>query len=673
MKYSFRSLPLLLFILLVATAGFSAFTPTEWSQRQTLTVATPGLVKVAVPAATFDANQPGLADLRLVDASGQEISYLLDTPPADDDALRSRLLHPKSFEITPEDQSMTRLLIATGTTEKLESIDLETAAPFFLKAAHVDVSADGKEWQSLGPAVPVFRQFGAEQLRLSLNRQSAAFVRVTLDDFRSRPVAFTGARLLRTPAAASPPPLIPLGAGITRRDEFAGETVLTVTLDGRHVPLAALAFETKEPLFMRRVTVTVREVRGAVSTERTIGAGTLYRVALEGAPARAQLELPLEFTPLARELLVHFHNGDSPPLVIDGVQAKQHAIALLFMAPASGSYTLLSGNPQVTTPRYDLAAFAGEMRQASADALIPGPIEPMPDYHPRESLGTAPLPDVPLTGVPLDTKDWPQRQPVQITRTGVQELELNLAALARARPDFADLRLLHAGNQIPYVLEQPALARPLVVTPVATPDPKHPTMSVWRVSLPQTGLPLQKIVLTSVTPLFQRQFRIYETPANQNGITREATLAAGPWSRTPEPGVPETRIFELSDRPRSDTIWIETDNGDNPAIALGAVQVIYPVVRLVFKVADTDGFTLTYGNPNANAPRYDLSLVAVKLLTASRQVAQLPGDNVEAANPAPKSFLASINNTSIFWAALILVVVVLLVVVAKLLPKPPAG
>lgn len=664
----------LLVALIAAANGFGAITPTEWSHRQTMPVKAPGLTKIAVSAGTFDTNQPGLTDLRLIDSAGREISYLLDAPPSPDETeQRDRFVQPKSFGLVPGDPAMTRLLIATGTSDKLESIDLETSAPFFLKAAHVDISSDGQEWRSLGPAVPVFRQFGAEQLRLSLDGQAAAFVRVTLDDFRSRPVAFNGARLLRIPAAASPAPLVPLGARITRRDEFAGETVLTVTLDGRHVPLAALAFETKDPLFMRRVTVTVREVRGAISSERIVGAGTLYRVALDGAPARAQLELPVEFTPLTRELFVHFHNGDSPPLTIEAVEAKQHAVNLLFMASAAGNYTLLSGNAQVAAPRYDLAAFASEMRKAGAALVAPGEIEPMPDYRPRESLGTAPLPDVPLTGAPLDAKEWSQRQPVQLARAGVQELELNLAALASARPDFGDLRLLHAGNQIPYVLEQPALARSLPVTPVATPDAKRPNVSVWRVALPQAGLPLQRLVLTSTTPLFQRQFKIYEKLTNQNGVAREAILAAGSWSRTPEPGVPENRIFELSDRPRGNTLWIETDNGDNPAIALGSVQVVYPVVRLIFKTAETDGFTLAYGNKQVGAPHYDLSLVAVKLLTASRAVAQLPADNLTAAVADPGTGLGGLKATAVFWAALALVVIVLLVVVAKLLPKPPAG
>jgi len=655
-------------LFLVSIAATAAITPTEWQHRQTLQVTVPGLNRLALPAVTFDAAQMNLADLRLLDASGAEVPYLLDRDLSVRGYERASAFSPKSFRLTSTGEG-TQLLFETGTGSRLDAITLETSLPFFLKAAHVDVSADGVEWQSLGPAVPVFRQFGAEQLLLNLNRRALAFIRVTLDDFHSRPVAFTGAKLLPSPTRAEPPSLAPLGARITRRDEFAGETVLTVTLDGKNVPLAGLTLAAKDRLFMRRVTVAIRMVQGDVSSERTLASSTIYRVALEGAPDREQLELPLSFTATTRELLVHIHNGDSPPLTLDGVSASQHPVNLLFLAPAAGSYTLLSGNAQISPPRYDLAGFAGEMRGAGAAAVSAGNLEAVPDYRPRESLATAPLPDVPLLGAPLDTKDWPHRRVIQLAQPGVQELELDPEVLARARHDYADLRVMRGGNQIPYVLEQPALARSLMLTPVAAPDPKRPTVSIWRLDLPQSGLPLRRLVLGSSTPLFQRQLRIYEKWKDQNGGNVESPLASGAWSRTPEPGTPETRIFELPDRLRTGTIWVEADNGDNPAIALGAVQAIYPVVRLVFKVAETDGFTLAYGHRNANAPRYDLSLVAVKLLTAGRHAAQISAGETTAAKP-PRS---GINGGYVFWGALALVVVVLLVVVAKLLPKPPAA
>ena len=671
--------PCLSLVILFAATGSvrldAAVNPTEWTHRQQVVVNEPGLVRISVPAATVDQAQSGLADLRLLDPAGREAAYLIDrdlpyrrlsaafeTP---------KVVRPLSFRVTTTDDS-TQLLIETGTTRLPESMTLETAAPWFLKAAHVEISADGETWESTGPAVPVFRQFGAEQLRLALPLRDKphGFVRVTLADFRSRRIAFTGASLQPAPVRATPPVLVPVGAVITRRDEFAGETVLTVTLDGKNVPLAELVLEATDALFMRRVTVAIREVRGDVPEERVLATGTVYRVALEGAQAQAQLAVPLDFAPPTRELLVHIHNGDSPPLSLDTVQARQHPVNLLFHASGAGNYTLLSGNPQAAAPRYDLAAFAGEMRTAAATAVVPGALEPMPGYHPRDSLAEPPLPDVPLAGAPLDTKDWLYRRSVQISRAGVQELELDPEALARTRPDFADLRLLRNGNQIPYVLERPALARSLALTPAVTPDAKRPGYSVWRLMLPQAGLPLERLVLTCATPLFAREIRIYEKVTGTDGRTREIDLAKGTWSRTPEPGATETRLFELSGRAQTDTLWIETDNGDNPAIALGKVQIVHPVVRLVFKVAETDGCALAYGNVEAAAPRYDLRLVAVKLLTSGRFVARL----ADGGQPvAAGSLLAHINNRYLLWGALALVVVVLLVVVAKLLPKPPAA
>jgi len=144
-------------------------------------------------------------------------------------------------------------------------------------------------------------------------------------------------------------------------------------------------------------------------------------------------------------------------------------------------------------------------------------------------------------------------------------------------------------------------------------------------------------------------------------------LAAGQWDRTPQPGVAENRIFDLNGRTRSDTLWIECDNGDNPAIQLGTTQIIYPVVRLVFKAAETDGFLLVYGNREVTAPRYDLALVAGRLLTSPRSVARL--GEVAQGNVTSTPF-AGLKGGVVFWGALALVVVVLLAVVTKLLPKP---
>jgi hypothetical protein len=229
---------------------------------------------------------------------------------------------------------------------------------------------------------------------------------------------------------------------------------------------------------------------------------------------------------------------------------------------------------------------------------------------------------------------------------------------------------MHAGNQVPYLLEQPDLARSLALTAVSDPDPKRPGVSRWRVTLPQAGLPLRSLILTSDTSLFARDFRIFEWVTGSDGRDYASLLGTGAWRRTPEPGSPASRTFLLSARPQSATLFIETDNGDNPAIALTQTSVTYAVARLVFKVQEAEDFVLFSGNPEASAPRYDLGLVAGRLLTAPRLAAHLGAPETHSRDGL-QAALAGMKGGAVFWTALGLVVIVLLVVIAKLLPKTP--
>lgn len=660
-------------LLLLALAVRAALVPTEWPQRQPLDVPAPGLVRVALPPETFDRAQANLSDLRVIDAAGNELAFSLERgrDAANLDLAVARSPQRVSAFAQTANHRQTQLTLAFAPAERIATLELETSAPYFLKAAHVDVSTDGEHWESLGPAVPLFRQFGAENLRLDLGLEVSR-VRVTLDDERSRRVEFTGASFTRLPARAAELPRTSLDARLVRREEFADETVLTLDLPAAHLPLAALVFECADPLFMRRVIVAVRDASDGTPRERQLGISTLYRVALDGAPARARFDVPVDFTPATRELIVHVHNGDSPPLQISAARVEHWPVSLAFVAASAGRHFLLSGNPQARAPRYDLAAFAGELRRARAVAVAPSASEAMPDYRPSQSLAAPSLPDIPLTGAPLDTSGWTVQRAMNLTAAGVQELELDPTALAGARSDLADLRVLRAGNQVPYVLERPGLHRTLPAIAVTdAPDPKRPTVSVWKIALPHAGLPLSRLTLKSSTPLFERQLRLTERRAAPSGGTLNVTLATATWRRRAEPGEPATLVLDVPERLATDTLWLETDNGDNPAIALDHVTATYPVARLVFKTAERDGFALAYGQTDIAAPHYDLSLVAERLLTAPRQVAQLAPAPAKALHRAWLAQMRITQGGVLFWATLALVVVVLLVIVTKLLPKPP--
>lgn len=647
-----------------AVFALAAFLPlrgvevSEWSHRQAVPVERTGVLKFALPPATLDLARPRLEDLRLLDPAGQETPFVLEyaapsTPPSSQ--------RPRSFRVTLAD-AFTQVLIETGATDVIAGVLLASPAAGFVKAARVEVSEDGERWDVIETGAPLFRQYGAELLTLRIERR-AAYIRVTIDDNRSRPIPFTGATLA-VAAVTQPPAAAPLPIRILRREEFAGETLLTLDLGARHVPLAELEFSASDPLFARNVTVTVRELRDDTAGERPLARGAIYRVAADGLAPRSQLRVPLDFTAPSRELLAHIANQDSPPLLIEEVRATQRPVWLVFRAATAGAYTLLTGNATVAAPRYDLASLALPLRETTPTAIMPGAPELNPGHRRPETLAGARL-----LGAALDPAPWSYRKTVGLIAGGIQQLELDVDVLARAQAGFADLRLVRDRAQIPYVLERSALSRATPLRFTAADDPRQPRLSRWELKLARPGLPLSRIKVSSPTTLFQRRFRLFERIADDRGGAYERLLAEADWSKTP--GVDSALLMIPSATPKTDTLLLETDNGDNPAILLSAIEASHPVTRLFFKT-EPGPLELYYGNAAARAPRYDLSLVAGQILTAEKITATLGAEEKTTADRWGAGALAGLRGGGLFWGALGLVVLGLLAVVVRLLPKPPA-
>ena len=97
------------------------------------------------------------------------------------------------------------------------------------------------------------------------------------------------------------------------------------------------------------------------------------------------------------------------------------------------------------------------------------------------------------------------------------------------------------------------------------------------------------------------------------------------------------------------------------------------MTRLVFKATpdSREPLELFYGNDRADAPRYDLRLVATQLLGAEKSIATLGPEASVTKQPRPDSETPGGTGGSAFWLVLALVVAGLLLVLARLLPRPP--
>jgi len=481
-----------------------------------------------------------------------------------------------------------------------------------------------------------------------------------MDDRRAEAVAVSGVEIggLDDDLAAPASEALVLRA----RDETPGETRLTLALPARNLPVSALVLTTDEPIFQRRVRVVQSRFEEQGIVESEVAAGTISRAAGVGGES---LRLTLERVLPEREVVLVIDNEDNPPLPVAEVRALVRPVRLVFHAAEAGEYRLLVGNARATAPRYDLAAFAGELSKLHPVALQIGGLVPQPEFAP-----SAPLPEVPTQGSPLDVAPWTYRKAVRPSAAGVQQLELDAEVLAHAAGDFSDLRLVNAGSQVPYVLQRTSLTRAVKVTVVSVPDAKRPTVSRWKLTLPQSDLPVVRLTATLGGTLFQRTVRLYSNEEDRRGNAWEQTLGHATWTQTPSR---RTKTFSLGLSSRvGDTLWLETDNGDNPALALEQVELHYPVTRVLFKTTAAQPLALYYGNARISAPRYDLSLVGGTLLAAEKTVPALGAEEtlkeVSGGSRALKAHAGWL-----FWGGLAVVVVVLLVVVAKLLPKPPTA
>ncbi len=650
--------------LIAAIVGFAfvcaaANLPADWQREQKLEIPAAGLVKISLPLATLDAARGALEDLRLYDDNGNEVPYLIERP-----APAAKLTQPAlAFKVTLN-ANQTVITFNTGLSQPIDAVTLETPAPSFIKPVKIEGSSNGRTWRTIAEGQPIFRQAnGASQLRLALPAETWRSLRLTVDDQRSQPIPFTGARAHAAEAEPTPGESFPVT--IAERHENPRETRLTLNLGAANLDLASLRFETDEPLFQRQLTFAVPQVTEDAIREQVLGHDTIYRVALDSQVSVASLTAELESRVQSRELLVLIRNDDSPPITIKSITAQRRPVYLVFFAKSAGVHHVLTGNLRCAAPRYDLASLGGNLRSAPVAALQLSPLADNPAYRAPEVLA-----DVATVGTTLDIAPWKYRKALKLLHAGAQQLELDLEVLAHAQAGFADLRLMRTDKQVPYIIERTSITRTLPVNATASTDAKDPKRSNWTLKLPQACLPVTRLSCATSSALFERTMVLYEMLADERGEKYQHNLGSATWVQTPDRNNREL-VLTFDATPQSDALILTTVNGDNPAIELGNFRVFHPATRVLFKAKADDDLLLYYGNAQASPPRYDLSLVANQLLAAEKSPATLVAEQ-----PLKKSarddYHAVGNGGLVFWGILAVVVVGLLFVIARLLPKAPS-
>lgn len=591
----------------LAVAADPAALPTFFPTKAPVFADGPGgLVRMPLPAAVRAEIRPDLSDVRILDPQGREVPYLVDVPG---DATMPTLhsvgatvieafreerrrddappLRRETFVLeTPEkfDASGTWLLvIGSAPRDFVRRVDVSQQAP---------ANAEGQpasENVSLVEGRSIFRLAGGSRVRTSLELPGLQPGRlaVTLegeDDAYLSPTFHFEQRSQGTAPARIDVAL----AERTRRHE-PGRTILVLGRPAGIVP-ERIRILTATATFARSVVV-----KDVLPTGRTVvvGESTIRRRDyLDPEPALGIPVRPAE----GEQLEIAIEDQDSPPLESVIAMAEVREVALVFsLAAAEGPAAILYfGGDRVRAPRYDIAKLFALLDKPPGTAHL-GEIEANSAFEDRPLLGFAMRP-----GASLDPSVFAWRRSVTIpaSRTGLARVRLQVADLAAARPDLADLRVVDSeGRQWPYLLERDAVLAtvPLETTRVERGDRE----TRFTLSPGDHPLRLAGIELDVDAGFVDRPF----TLVARDEAGKERTLAGGRLQRAA--GVRDALSVSFADT-RVTGLTLVVRNGDEAELAVSAVRAICPLSEL-YVAAPPGSYGLLAGDPEADAPQYEIA------------------------------------------------------------------
>ena len=614
----------------------------------------------------------GLGDLRLYDATDREVPYLL-VPPAEREPIWRT--SGRIARVTPG-KDTSGFEVDLGGVVPVDRLEVMDLPPRFLKRVRLEGSGDRARWTQLVGEGTLFNLPGDEQGGAPLRQAQLAFapgayryLRVIWDDH-------AGARL-PTPLQArariadrGAPAIDTLRAalGFERRPSARRTTRYHVKLPGSRLPIVALDLDVGEGNVLRAATVTEPRLAGGQVSPVRLGEAQLRRAEYEGAVA-SNLRIPID-APNGAELDVVIDDGDNPPLDLRGITAVFAPLPYLYFESAKGDtlrarYGRARREP-VPGPRYDLEAIRDTVREiATAEARWGAP-------HPTGEAQAgleAPAALHAAAGAPLDVSTFAYAR-ASPAGSGFTAVRLDAAALAHSRVD--DVRIVDdKGRQIPYLLE--TVDEPLELQ-LAAPQPTAPRQDVdqrlpfdaasrtwYRLQLPYGTLPEATLRLRTEARVFARDVDLVTRHTLRDAASYESAtrLAGATWTHDdPDAPAPPLEIA-LPRRLETDSLFLLVNDGDNQKLPLGRPTLLLPTYRLRFFRPAGSALTLVYGRPGLGAPRYDLALIAPRLLDA-------PAEEVTPAAERRPGAAQARTPQLVFWGVLVVAVIALLVLIARL-------
>ena len=627
--------------------------PQSFQHERTVTPGSKGANRLDVDVPLLAGSSPDLHDLRLIDGNARETGYLLIRPHSREPQwTRATLLAVASTKTTSGFEA------DLGARRDIDRIRLAGLRPPYLKHVTLEGSGDRSHWTMLADST-VF-DLPDQRLRrpeIAFAAGEYRYLRVTWDDRSSARVSGVTTAEARLHDMIAPPEPLRAPLPFRKLSSEPGKSRYRIDLPGPNLPVDAVEVQVSGGDVFRAARVTEPQLAKGAITPVVLGTAQLRRAVREGFVA-AEMGVPIT-APTGRELDLVVDDGANAPLPVSSIVARFSAQPwIYFESPDGAPITARYGNQRVLQPQYDLEAvrqFVGRSEIAAA-RWSGSPKLAVTSEPPKKQ-------PLPALGPTLDRASFRYSRPLENAPRGLAVLPLDVDVLAHSH-DLADVRIVDAAShQVPYIVEH--RDEPLKVTlSIPQRDETEHGVSRYRLRLPYGTLPGgTRVVITTSGRVFERTVRIVRTADERRGRD-EREIARAEWLNSdPETAAaPLTFDVTLYGTPAIDLVVTE---GDNAPLPISTVDILLPSYALRFEHPGGP-LTLLYGGNTASAPRYDLALLAPRILTE-------PAREISAGKPATEGATDERSEMKYFWIAIAVAATVLLALFARLIAPALRG
>lgn len=355
----------------IAAAALTSALPAAWANwTDSRDVVSPPatatrLVRFVVPLGTYDKAQATLADVRVIDRSGVQVAYVVDTGPVPQPVSWTTMpVFDSGFVPGRYTQAAADLGANPAQYDSLR-LDVDEAQGDFFAWVAVDASEDAHTWRIVRDRAPIFR-FEADgiagQQDVAFPESRSRYVRVRILDGAKRfgIGSISVANVAVTPIVRTtlPVPVVLSGQSSDGKSVWAADTHV------KYAPVTAVRFRATQEAFHRLVTVS-SSLDDQTWTQQA--QAYIYR---ESGSSQMFIEVP---GGQGRYWRVTVYNRNDAPIDGLSVQLLTTPSYVAFRQTPGQHYALIYGNDRAIAPEYDLATLTTQEERAKAALVRVGP------------------------------------------------------------------------------------------------------------------------------------------------------------------------------------------------------------------------------------------------------------------------------------------------------------